>query len=144
MTIVTNEEELRAAIEFSRAIVTSTFGLPDIYIEKYLSNPRHIEFQILGDSQGNIIHLGERECSIQRRHQKIIEESPSPVLTPQLRAEMGAMAIRAARRVNYQGAGTMEFLYSQGKYYFLEANTRVQVEHPITEMVTGIDIVKEQ
>jgi pyruvate carboxylase subunit A len=144
MTIATDEAGLKAALESSQTIAASTFGLPDVYIEKYLSNPRHIEFQILGDSHGNIIHLGERECSIQRRHQKLIEESPSPVLTSQLRAEMGAVAIKAAQRVNYEGAGTMEFLYSSGKYYFLEANTRVQVEHPITEMVTGIDIVKEQ
>jgi pyruvate carboxylase subunit A len=144
MTIVANEDELKTALESSRAIAASTFGLPDIYIEKYLSHPRHIEFQVLGDSHGNIIHLGERECSIQRRHQKLIEESPSPVLTSQLRAEMGAAAIKAAQSVNYVGAETIEFLYSNGKYYFLEANTRVQVEHPITEMVTGIDIVKEQ
>ncbi|MBI4284927.1 MAG: acetyl-CoA carboxylase biotin carboxylase subunit [Chloroflexi bacterium] len=144
MAIVNSEGELREALESSRSIAHSTFGLPDVYIEKYISHPRHIEFQILADSHGNVIHLGERECSIQRRHQKLIEESPSPVLTPQLRAEMGAAAIKAARWVSYEGAGTMEFLYSDGKYYFLEANTRVQVEHPVTEMVTGIDIVKEQ
>ena len=144
MTVAANEEELKTALESSRAIARSTFGLPDVYIEKYLSHPRHLEFQILGDSHGNVIHLGERECSIQRRHQKLIEESPSPVLTPQLRSEMGAAAVRAGHWVNYKGAGTMEFLYSNGKYYFLEANTRIQVEHPITEIVTGIDIVKEQ
>ncbi len=144
MSIVANEEELRAAIGSSQAIAASTFGLADVYIEKYLSHPRHIEFQLLGDSHGNVIHLGERECSIQRRHQKLIEESPSPVLTPQLRAEMGAAAVRAGKWVKYEGAGTLEFLYSNGKYYFLEANTRIQVEHPVTEMVTGIDIVKEQ
>lgn len=144
MSIVTNEEELQTALESSKDIAASTFGLPDVYFEKYLSHPRHIEFQILGDSHGNVIHLGERECSIQRRHQKLIEESPSPVLTTQLRAEMGAAAMKAARWVNYEGAETIEFLYSDGAYYFLEANTRVQVEHPITEMVTGIDIVKEQ
>jgi pyruvate carboxylase subunit A len=144
MKIVASEGELREALESSQAIASTTFGLADVYIEKYVSHPRHIEFQILADSHGNIIHLGERECSIQRRHQKLIEESPSPVLTPQLRAEMGATAVRAGQWVNYEGAGTMEFLYSDGKYYFLEANTRVQVEHPVTEMVTGIDIVKEQ
>jgi pyruvate carboxylase subunit A len=144
MVIVGGESELRQALENSQAIAASTFGLPDVYIEKYLSHPRHIEFQILGDSHGNVIHLGERECSIQRRHQKLIEESPSPVLTPALRAEMGATAVRAGQWVKYEGAGTIEFLYSEGKYYFLEANTRVQVEHPVTEMVTGIDIVKEQ
>jgi pyruvate carboxylase subunit A len=144
MKIVTNEGELLEAIESSRAIATTTFGLSDVYIEKYVSHPRHIEFQILADSHDNVIHLGERECSIQRRHQKLIEECPSPVLTPQLRAEMGAMAVRAGQWVNYEGAGTIEFIYSNGMYYFMEANTRVQVEHPVTEMVTGIDIVKEQ
>ena len=144
MIIVDNEGELLEALESSQAIATTTFGLPDVYIEKYVSHPRHIEFQILADSHRNVIHLGERECSIQRRHQKLIEESPSPVLTPQLRAEMGATAVRAGQWVNYEGAGTIEFIYSDGKYYFLEANTRVQVEHPVTEMVTGIDIVKEQ
>jgi len=144
MIIVADERELREALESSQAIATTTFGLPDVYIEKYVSHPRHIEFQILADSHGNIIHLGDRECSIQRRHQKLIEESPSPVLTPQLRAEMGATAVRACQWVNYEGAGTIEFIYSEGKYYFLEANARVQVEHPVTELVTGIDIVKEQ
>jgi pyruvate carboxylase subunit A len=144
MMIVASEGQLREALESSQAIATTTFGLPDVYIEKYVSHPRHIEFQILADSHGNTIHLGERECSIQRRHQKLIEESPSPVLTPQLRAEMGATAVRAGQWVNYEGAGTIEFIYSDGKYYFMEANTRVQVEHPVTEMVTGIDIVKEQ
>ena len=144
MIIVADEGELREALESSQAIATTTFGLPDVYIEKYVSHPRHIEFQILADSHGNVIHLGERECSIQRRHQKLIEESPSPVLTPRLRDEMGATAVRAGQWVNYEGAGTIEFIYSDGKYYFLEANTRVQVEHPVTEMVTGIDIVKEQ
>ncbi len=144
MIIVTCEAELTQALESSQAIAKTTFGLPDVYIEKYIHNPRHIEFQIMADSHGNVIHLGERECSIQRRHQKLIEESPSPALTPKLRAEMGAAAVKAARWVNYEGAGTIEFLYSDGNYYFLEANTRIQVEHPVTEMVTGIDIVKEQ
>jgi pyruvate carboxylase subunit A len=144
MVIVNSEGELQAALESSQAIATTTFGLPDVYIEKYLPNPRHIEFQIMADTHGNIIHLGERECSIQRRHQKLIEEAPSPVLTPELRARMGETAIQAGRWVEYEGAGTIEFLYSNGDFYFLEANTRVQVEHPITEMVTGIDIVKEQ
>jgi pyruvate carboxylase subunit A len=144
MVIVNDENRLREALESSRDIAKTTFGLADVYIEKYITNPRHIEFQILADSWGNIVHLGERECSIQRRHQKLIEESPSPVLIPPLRMEMGAMAIKACRWVNYEGAGTIEFLYSDGSYYFLEANTRVQVEHPVTEMVTGVDIVKEQ
>ncbi len=144
MTIVAHEGELANALKSSQAIATTTFGLCDVYIEKYLSHPRHIEFQILGDSKGNAIHLGERECSIQRRHQKLIEEAPSPAVTPEMRATMGAIAAKAARFVGYEGAGTMEFLFSDGKFYFLEVNARVQVEHPATEMVTGVDIVKEQ
>ena len=144
MTIVSNEGELAKALESTKTIATSTFGLCDVYIEKYLTSPRHIEFQILGDAQGNVIHLGERECSIQRRHQKLIEESPSPALTPELRREMGQKAANAARWVGYEGAGTVEFLFSEGNFYFLEVNARIQVEHPVTEMVTGVDIVKEQ
>jgi pyruvate carboxylase subunit A len=144
MTIVAGEGELANALKSTQAIATTTFGLCDVYIEKYLPHPRHIEFQLLGDSKGNAIHLGERECSIQRRHQKLIEESPSPAVTPEMRAEMGAIAAKAARFVGYEGAGTMEFLFSDGKFYFLEVNARVQVEHPVTEMVTGVDIVKEQ
>jgi pyruvate carboxylase subunit A len=144
MMIANNEGELENAVKSARAIALKTFGNGEIYIEKYLVNPRHIEFQILGDSYGNVVHLCERECSIQRRHQKLIEESPSPALNPQLRAEMGKMAVKIAKSVGYEGPGTMEFLFSEGKYYFVEANTRVQVEHPVTEMVTGVDIVKEQ
>ncbi|MGD0231193.1 MAG: acetyl-CoA carboxylase biotin carboxylase subunit [Syntrophorhabdales bacterium] len=144
MTIVPNEGELLKALESTQAIATTTFGSCDVYIEKYLPNPRHIEFQILGDSKGNVIHLGERECSTQRRHQKLIEESPSPAVTPEVRKEMGEIAANAARWVGYEGAGTVEFLFSEGRFYFLEVNARVQVEHPVTEMVTGIDIVKEQ
>ncbi|PKN64022.1 MAG: acetyl-CoA carboxylase biotin carboxylase subunit [Deltaproteobacteria bacterium HGW-Deltaproteobacteria-15] len=144
MTVVTREEELAGALKSSQAVATNTFGICDVYIEKYLPNPRHIEFQLLGDSKGNGIHLGERECSIQRRHQKLVEESPSPAVTPAMRAEMGEIAAGAARFVGYEGAGTMEFLFSEGKFYFLEVNARVQVEHPVTEMVTGVDIVKEQ
>jgi pyruvate carboxylase subunit A len=144
MTIVASEGELASALKSTQAIATTTFGLCDVYIEKYLPHPRHIEFQLLGDSNGNAIHLGERECSIQRRHQKLIEESPSPAVTPEMRAEMGAIAAKAARFVGYESAGTMEFLFCDGKFYFLEVNARVQVEHPVTEMVTGVDIVKEQ
>jgi pyruvate carboxylase subunit A len=144
MTIVTSEGELGKALKSTRAIATTTFGLCDVYMEKYLSHPRHIEFQILGDSKGNAVHLGERECSIQRRHQKLIEESPSPAVTPAMRAKMGELAAKAARFIGYEGAGTMEFLFSDGMFYFLEVNARVQVEHPVTEMVTGVDIVKEQ
>ena len=144
MTIVVDQGELEDALKSTRAIATTTFGLPDVYMEKYLPHPRHIEFQILGDSKGNAIHLGERECSIQRRHQKLIEEAPSPALNPSMRAEMGEKAASAAGFVGYEGAGTMEFLFSEGRFYFLEVNARVQVEHPVTEMVTGFDIVKEQ
>lgn len=139
-----NEEELRKALESARRIASSAFGLPDVYIEKFLSHSRHIEFQILADSQGNVIHLCERECSIQRRYQKLIEECPSPALTPELRRQMGSVAVKLAKRVGYEGAGTVEFLFTDGKFYFLEMNTRIQVEHAVTEMVTGIDIVKEQ
>jgi pyruvate carboxylase subunit A len=143
MTIVENESDLISALESTQAIATTTFGICDIYIEKYMTNPRHIEFQFLGDSHGNAIHLGERECSIQRRHQKLIEESPSPAVSPKLRKEMGEKVAHAARLIGYEGAGTMEFLYSDGNLYFMEVNARVQVEHPVTEMVTGVDIVKE-
>ncbi|OPY79377.1 MAG: Biotin carboxylase [Syntrophorhabdus sp. PtaU1.Bin153] len=143
MTIVWNKAELAKALESTQAIAATTFGIADVYIEKYLTNPRHIEFQLLGDSHGNAIHVGERECSIQRRHQKLIEESPSPAVSAKLRKEIGEKAANAARMVGYEGAGTMEFLYSGGKLYFMEVNARVQVEHPVTEMVTGVDIVKE-
>ncbi len=144
MRIANNENELREALESSETIAKNAFGLSEVYIEKYIARPRHIEIQILADSFGNVAYLGERECSIQRRYQKLIEESPSPVVTPEIRAIMGETALKAARWVNYQGAGTIEFIYSDGKFYFLEANTRIQVEHAVTEMVTGIDIVKEQ
>jgi pyruvate carboxylase subunit A len=144
MSIVRDDDELRDALEYSQAIASTAFGLPDVYIEKYLENPRHIEIQIMGDSKGNVIHMGERECSIQRRHQKLIEEAPSPAVNSELRKEIGEIAANAAKWVGYEGAGTVEFLFSNGKFYFLEVNARVQVEHPATEMVTGIDIVKEQ
>ncbi len=144
MTIVASKAELKRGLQSTQAIALTTFGLGDVYLEKYLPNPRHIEFQILADSKGNVVHLGERECSIQRRHQKLIEESPSPALTQELRDKMGVVAARAAGCVGYQGAGTVEFLFSNSQFYFLEVNARIQVEHPVTEMVTGIDIVKEQ
>ncbi len=144
MKVVRKKEELRDTIESTRRVAKSSFGDATVFIEKYLEEPRHIEFQILADSFGSIIHVGDRECSIQRRHQKLIEESPSPVMTPELRERMGADAIKAAAAINYTNAGTVEFLYSKGDYYFLEMNTRLQVEHPITEVVTGVDLAKEQ
>ena len=144
MTIVNREADLKKGLESPSKIAASTFGLPEIYIEKYIQSPRHIEVQILADAHGNVVHLGERECSIQRRHQKLIEEAPSPALTPELRAKMGEVAVRAARQIKYENAGTIEFIFSKGEFYFMEMNTRIQVEHPVTEMVTGIDIVKNQ
>jgi pyruvate carboxylase subunit A len=144
MIVVHDEGELQKSLDSSQSIASNAFGIGDVYIEKYLPRARHIEVQILGDSHGNVIHLGERECSIQRRHQKLIEEAPSPALTPELRRELTEAGVRAAKWVNYCGAGTIEFIFAEGKFYFLEANTRIQVEHPVTEMVTGIDIVKEQ
>ena len=145
MQIVREESALEEALETTSRQALAYFGDDTIYLEKYLDEPRHIEFQILGDNQGNVVHLFERECSIQRRYQKIIEESPSPTLTPELRKEMGAAAVRIGKETGYTNAGTIEFLVDKDlNFYFLEMNTRIQVEHPVTEMVTGIDIVEEQ
>jgi acetyl-CoA carboxylase biotin carboxylase subunit len=145
MRVVRAPGELVTAVKTAQREAEAAFGVGDVYIEKYVESPRHIEFQILGDTHGNVVHLGERECSIQRRHQKLIEESPSPALTEKMRRRMGSIVIDAARAVQYTNAGTFEFLMDpQGHFYFMEANTRLQVEHPVTEMVTGIDIVKEQ
>jgi len=145
MRIVRTPSEMARAYRTASREAEAAFGVPDVYVEKYLENPRHIEFQILGDHTGNIVHLGERECSIQRRHQKLVEESPSPALTDKMRKKMGAIVVDAARRVQYTNAGTFEFLMDgEGKFYFMEVNTRLQVEHGVTELVTNIDIVKEQ
>jgi acetyl-CoA carboxylase biotin carboxylase subunit len=145
MRIVASESELPGQFSTAREEAEKAFGDGSIYLEKYLVEPRHIEFQVFGDHHGKVIHLGERECSIQRRHQKLIEESPSPALTPELREEMGAAAVRLCEAVGYENAGTIEFLLdSDGRFYFMEMNTRIQVEHPVTEMVTGIDLVKLQ
>jgi len=145
MRVVQNEEELKKGLQISSSEAESAFGSREIYLEKYIREPRHIEFQILADSHGNIVHLGERDCSVQRRHQKLIEESPSSAVDSKLRKIMGRFAIRAAKAVDYTGAGTVEFLLDRdGKFYFMEMNARIQVEHPVTEWVTGIDIVKEQ
>jgi pyruvate carboxylase subunit A len=144
MQVVENEEGLEDAINAGMRIAGSAFGDSTVFIEKYLVKPRHIEFQILADEHGHTVHLFERECSIQRRHQKLVEESPCPIMTDDLRERMSASAIAVAKASNYTNAGTVEFLYSSGNYYFMEMNTRLQVEHTITELVTGIDIVKQQ
>jgi acetyl-CoA carboxylase biotin carboxylase subunit len=145
MRIVNSSSELNTAIETARSESQSAFGSSELYLEKYLRLARHIEFQMLADHHGTVVHLGERECSIQRRYQKLLEEAPSPFLTAELRNEVGRRAVEALRRVNYTNAGTLEFLFDgQGNYYFMEMNTRIQVEHPVTEMTTGIDLVKEQ
>ncbi|WP_421078197.1 acetyl-CoA carboxylase biotin carboxylase subunit [Methanothermococcus sp. Ax23] len=144
MGVAYNRQELIETIESTKSIAQSAFGDSTVFIEKYLEKPRHIEIQILADKYGNVVHLGDRECSIQRRHQKLVEEAPAPIMTEELRARMGEAAVKAAKAINYYSAGTVEFLYSNGEFYFLEMNTRVQVEHPITEIITGCDIVKEQ
>ena len=145
MRVVRSVSELSTAYKTARREAEAAFGVGDVYIEKYIESPRHIEFQILGDQYGSVVHLGERECSIQRRHQKLLEESPSPALSEKMRRRMGATVIDAAKAVQYTNAGTFEFLMDpDGRFYFMEANTRLQVEHPVTEMVTGVDIVKEQ
>jgi acetyl-CoA carboxylase, biotin carboxylase subunit len=145
MRVVRKQEELLAAYETARSEAQQAFGTPDVYAERFIENPRHIEFQVLGDQHGKIIHLGERECSIQRRHQKLIEESPSPILDPKVRKEMGAKVVKALQKVGYTNAGTVEFLMDQdGSIYFIEMNTRIQVEHPVTEFVTGADLIKAQ
>ena len=145
MRIVHSESEIDVQFSTAREEATKAFGDGSIYLEKYLVEPRHIEFQVFGDSHGNVVHLGERECSIQRRHQKLIEEAPSPALSPELRERMGDAAVRLCRQVGYENAGTIEFLLDRdGSFYFMEMNTRIQVEHPVTELVTGIDLVKQQ
>jgi acetyl-CoA carboxylase, biotin carboxylase subunit len=145
MRIINSVEELHNALDVAQREALAAFGSGEIYLEKYIPVARHIEFQILADHQGNVVHLGERECSIQRRYQKLIEESPSPYVTPEMRNEIGQLAVRAARSVNYSNAGTMEFVVDdRGHFYFMEMNTRIQVEHPVTELVTGLDLVKEQ
>jgi acetyl-CoA carboxylase biotin carboxylase subunit len=145
MRVVRAPAELSHAVKTAQREAEAAFGVGDVYIEKYVESPRHIEFQVLGDHHGAVIHLGERECSIQRRHQKLLEESPSVALSDKMRRRMGAIVIDAAKAVQYTNAGTFEFLMDPGgRFYFMEANTRLQVEHPVTEMVTGIDIVKEQ
>lgn len=145
MRVVYHEEELLKAFQTAQKEAKAAFNNDDMYIEKYIINPKHIEFQILGDKYGNIIHLGERDCSLQRKHQKLMEEAPSTVIDEELRKKMGEASVKAAKAINYENAGTVEFLLSEDqKFYFIEMNTRIQVEHPITEMITGIDLIKKQ
>jgi acetyl-CoA carboxylase biotin carboxylase subunit len=145
MRLVNTLEELKQAFETARTEANNAFGSPDVYIEKFVPNPRHVEIQVMADNFGNVIHMGERDCTIQRRHQKLIEESPSPIMTPALRHKMGQAAVIGAKAAGYTGAGTFEFLVDpEGNFYFMEANTRIQVEHTVTEMVTNIDMVRLQ
>ena len=144
MRVVHTEAHLHNAIATTKTEAKAAFGNDMVYMEKFLENPRHVEIQVLADGQGNAVHLGERDCSMQRRHQKVVEEAPAPGITPEQRAEIGKVCTEACVRIGYRGAGTFEFLYENGRFYFIEMNTRIQVEHPVTEMVTGIDLVREQ
>ena len=144
MRVVHSEGALMSAISLTRTEAQSFFGNDMLYMEKYLQHPRHIEFQVLSDGQGNAIHLGERDCSMQRRHQKVVEEAPAPGITEEQRAEIGERVVNACLEIDYRGAGTFEFLFENGEFYFIEMNTRIQVEHPVTEMITGVDLVKQQ
>jgi acetyl-CoA carboxylase, biotin carboxylase subunit len=145
MRVARDPDDFLRSFQLARSEALSAFGNGDVYVEKFLERPRHVEFQVLGDTHGNVIHLGERDCSVQRRHQKLIEEAPCPVMTPELRERMGEAATRGAKAINYVGAGTIEMLLDEdGSFYFMEMNTRIQVEHPVTEQLTGVDLVKEQ
>ena len=144
MRVVHTEAALHNAIATTKAEAKAAFGNDMVYMEKFLENPRHIEIQVLADGQGNAIHLGERDCSMQRRHQKVVEEAPAPGITPEMREQIGKVCVEACIRIGYRGAGTFEFLFQDGRFYFIEMNTRIQVEHPVTELVTGVDLVREQ
>jgi len=144
MKVCETEDKIETLMQQAGSEAKAAFGDATVYIEKYLGNPRHIEFQVFGDGQGNAIHLGERDCSLQRRHQKVLEEAPSPVITPEVRHRMGEVCAQAMRDMAYRGAGTIEFLWEGGEFYFIEMNTRLQVEHPVTEAITGVDLVREQ
>ena len=144
MRVVESEKDLINSIELTKTEALSFFGNDEVYMEKFLTTPRHVEIQVLADQHGNAIHLGERDCSMQRRHQKVVEEAPAPGIDIELRKKIGSICAKACKQINYRGAGTFEFLYENGEFYFIEMNTRVQVEHTITEMITGVDIVQEQ
>ena len=144
MKVVNDPDSLETQMQQAGTEAKAAFGDATVYMEKYLGNPRHIEFQVFGDGEGNAIHLGERDCSLQRRHQKVLEEAPSPIITPEERDRMGGVVANAMAEMGYRGAGTIEFLWEAGKFYFIEMNTRLQVEHPVTEMITGLDLVREQ
>ena len=144
MRVVEKKEDLLKAVEMTRAEAEAAFGNPIVYMERFLQRPRHVEIQVLADEHGNAVYLGERDCSMQRRHQKIIEEAPAPFITPAQRKKIGEACVAACKRIGYRGAGTFEFLYEDGEFFFIEMNTRVQVEHPVTELITGVDIVQEQ
>jgi acetyl-CoA carboxylase biotin carboxylase subunit len=144
MRVVNTEAHLANALQLTRQEALTSFGDATVYMEKYLQNPRHIEVQVLADQHGNAIHLGERDCSTQRRHQKVIEEAPAPGITPKQREKIGSICVAACKRIGYRGAGTFEFLYDDGHFYFIEMNTRIQVEHPVTERITGVDLIREQ
>jgi acetyl-CoA carboxylase biotin carboxylase subunit len=144
MKVATNLDDLEIAFRTARSEAKNAFGNDEVYIEKYLQKPRHIEIQVFGDGKGKAVHLGERDCSLQRRHQKVFEEAPGPAITPKMRAEIGKICAEAVAKINYIGAGTIEFLYEDGKFYFIEMNTRLQVEHPVTEYIFGVDLVREQ
>lgn len=144
MKVVASEDQLESLMQQAGSEAKAAFGDATVYMEKYLGDPRHIEFQIFGDGNGNAIHLGERDCSLQRRHQKVLEEAPSPILGSEDRERMGAIVSKAMADMGYRGAGTIEFLWEKGEFYFIEMNTRLQVEHPVTEMITGLDLVREQ
>lgn len=144
MRVVHDPDELLRSIATTQTEAQAAFGNPVVYMEKFLQTPRHIEVQVVGDGKGNAIHFGERDCSVQRRHQKVIEEAPAPGITPEARAQIGELCVEACRRINYRGAGTFEFLYENGEFYFIEMNTRIQVEHPVSEMITGTDLIKAQ
>jgi acetyl-CoA carboxylase biotin carboxylase subunit len=144
MRVVESEENLASSIELTKTEALSFFGNDEVYMEKFLTTPRHIEVQVLADQHGNTIHLGERDCSMQRRHQKVVEEAPAPGISEELRNKIGSICSEACKQINYRGAGTFEFLFDNDEFYFIEMNTRVQVEHPVTEMITGVDIVREQ